>query len=319
MHSKMYSSFTRLKKVQQNRQVLVIKGIKRSILASGLCLGLTLSIAAGCFWSSWAAETPAKPAQDPPGNAGQTVTPVTSDRQPLTVDVLDDAFKGYKGCFIEVGPDHKSCVLYNPEVAKERLSPCSTFKILNSMIGLETGVLKDENHPMKWDGVKHDIEPWNHDQTLKSAVANSVVWYFQKEAELVGKQRMQHYLNLVGYGNGDMSGGLTTFWLESSLKISAEEQVEFLEKLEQSKLPFSQRTINIAKELINLKTTKSGELHGKTGSGKAATIPRLGWFVGYVIHDGKPYYFATNIRGEGAWGKKAREITEFLLTKQGLL
>jgi beta-lactamase class D len=252
-------------------------------------------------------------------NQGQTAEKVAGKIEPISVETLNETFKGYRACFVEVGPDKKNIVRYNPEQAEERLSPCSTFKIPNSLIGLETGVLKDENHPMKWDGVKHHIESWNQDQTLKSAVANSVVWYFQNEATLVGSQRMQHYLNLIGYGNNDISGGLTTFWLDSSLKISANEQVEFIERLVESKLPFSQRSIDITKNLILLKTTDKGELHGKTGSGRDREKAGLGWFVGYVIHDGKPYYFATNMQGPGAWGIKAREITIDLLTKQGLL
>jgi bla regulator protein BlaR1 len=265
------------------------------------------------------AKSPEKSAPLSPNKTAEPGVSSSAETQPLSVEVLNEAFKGYTACFVEAGPDHKNYVMYNPELAKERLSPCSTFKIPNSLIGLETGVLKDENHPMKWDGVKHQIEAWNQDQTLQSAVTNSVVWYFQNEATLVGKQRMQHYLNLINYGNKDISGGLTTFWLDSSLKISANEQVDFIERLERSKLPFSQRSIDITKKLILLKTTDKGELHGKTGSGRDKETKGLGWFVGYVIHDGKPYYFATNIQGPGAWGPKAREMTIALLTKQGLL
>ena len=181
--------------------------------------------------------------------------------------------------------------------------------------------MKDENHPMKWDGTIHDIEPWNHDQTLKSAVANSVVWYFQNVAREVGEQRMQHYLNLVDYGNNDISGGITKFWLNSTLKISADEQVDFIERLERSKLPFSQRTMEITKNLILLKTTEKGKFYGKTGSSgeHGPNGDPLGWFVGYVIHDDKPFYFAVNLEGKDVWGKKARAIVEEVLVKQGLL
>jgi bla regulator protein BlaR1 len=285
-------------------------------------LNRVLKASARLFATALLAATAAAPAANATPNPSISTTSGSTPPTAVSQEFLAKEFKTYTACFVETGPDRKNYLLYNPEQAKVRLTPCSTYKILNSLIGLECGVLKDENHPMKWDGVKHNIESWNHDQTLQSAVSDSVVWYFQNVAKEIGNQRMQHYLNLVGYGNGDMSGGLTTFWLESSLKISAEEQVDFIERLQRSKLPFSQRTMEITKKLIFLKATDKGELHGKTGSSKGPNSQAkasLGWFVGYVIHDGKPYYFATNIRGPGAWGKRARAITEEILEKQGLL
>ena len=241
---------------------------------------------------------------------------------------LAEKLKSFQACFIEEDEAGNSVIDYHGELAKERLSPCSTFKIMNSMIGLETGVLKDENHFMKWDGVEHDIEPWNHDQTLKSAVKESVVWYFQNVAREVGPERMQHYINLVGYGNGDISGGITKFWLESTLKISASEQLDLMRRLYTSKLPFAPRTLDITRELIHLKHTDKGDLYAKTGSGTGGTPleskqvnpeHQLGWFVGYVVSGGKAHYFAANMRGPGAFGKKLRAITEEILAEQGLL
>ena len=250
----------------------------------------------------------------------------TSKLKDITDAELDQLFSGYKGCFVQKEPVRLTNNSYNFELAKEPLSPCSTFKIVNSLIGLETGVLKDQDHPMKWDGVEHTIKPWNQDQTLKSAVQNSVVWYFQKVAKEIGEQRMQHYLNLFDYGNKDISGGITRFWLESSLKISAFQQLNFLDKLQSSHLPLSQRTINITKEVLFLRESPLGKLYGKTGSGtgdiksfKSPEDCNLGWFVGWVVTKNGTYPFATNIRGKGAWGKKAREITEKILEKQGLL
>lgn len=209
---------------------------------------------------------------------------------------------------------------YNEEQCKTRLSPMSTFKIFNSLAGLESGFLKDENHPMKWDGQKRWIDSWNQDQTLQSAVTNSCVWYFQKVAAGVGEERMQKYISAVHYGNEDISSGITQFWLNKSLKISADEQVDFVKRLYFDELPFSKRSMKIVRKLIDLKKTEKGELHGKTGTDRENDKDTLGWFVGYVVHDGKPYVFATNIQSsEGAFGKKAREITESILQDAGLL
>jgi beta-lactamase class D len=244
------------------------------------------------------------------------------------MDLLEEKLKPFKACFIEENEAGVRVIDYHKELADERLSPCSTFKIMNSMIGLETGVLKDQDHFIKWDGVRHDIEPWNHDQTLASAVKESVVWYFQKVAKEIGPERMQHYLNLVGYGNGDISGGITKFWLESTLKISAIEQLTLMRRLHTSKLPFSPRTLDITRNLIHLKHTDKGDLFAKTGSGtggkpfesnEVCSEKQLGWFVGYVVSNGKAHYFACNMIGPGAFGKKARAITEDVLAAQGLL
>ena len=260
--------------------------------------------------------------------ADQTKAPFKAISEDKLDELLNEKFKGFKACFVEDDEAGSRVINWHKELAKERQSPCSTFKIMNSMIGLETGVLKDENHFMKWDGVKHDIAPWNHDQTLESAVSESVVWYFQNVAKEVGSERMQHYLNLVDYGNKDITGGITKFWLESTLKISALEQLDLMRRLYTSKLPFSPRTLDITRKIIHLKHTDKGDLYAKTGSGTGGkpfesnqVNPQLqlGWFVGYVVHDGKAHYFACNMIGPGAFGKKARAITEEILSEQGLL
>lgn len=79
--------------------------------------------------------------------------------------------------------------------------PASTFKIMNAMIGLETGVIPDENYVIPWDGTQYPVKEWNKDHTLKSAVKYSVVWYFQELARRVGKDKIQHFVDAVGYGN----------------------------------------------------------------------------------------------------------------------
>ena len=206
---------------------------------------------------------------------------------------------------------------YNKERCAKRLPPQSTFKIFNSMAGLDCGVLKDENHPMKWDGHKYELSPWNHDQTLKSAVKDSVVWYFQKVAEDIGEERMKKYVQSAHYGNEDITGGIKDFWIDKSLQISADEQVKFVKDWYFEKLPFSKRSMDITKKITEVKSTPKGELHGKTGTGGKDGKIYLGWFVGYIVHAGHPYAFATNI--SNGMGRKAREITESILTDAGLL
>lgn len=229
-------------------------------------------------------------------------------------------YKGYKASFVMLDTKSGQTVRFNPEGCKSRYSPCSTFKIFNSMVGLDTGVIKDENHPMKWDGTVASISGWNKDQTLQTAMINSVVWYYQRLAAEVGEKRMKEYISKNHYGNEDITGGITKFWLESSLKISPDEQVAFLEKLVNDKLTFSKRSMAIVRGTMRLKTGEKGVLYGKTGSAMTDKKETMGWFVGYLVQPGNIYVFAVNIQdGEKPWGPKARALTEELLEKSGQL
>lgn len=234
---------------------------------------------------------------------------------------LDKYFKGYDGCFVLFNQSKDEYSIYNEENSIKPISPCSTFKIVNSLIGLETNVLHDENTTFKWDGTKYPIDEWNKDQTLSTAVSNSVVWYFQKVASKVGKERMQSYLNKINYGNKDISGGITQFWLQSSLKISPRQQVEILRNLYKYKLPFSVRNIDIVKKILRLSDHNGIVLSGKTGSGVIYNKGVNGWFVGYVEQRNKNViFFATNLEAkDNASGTKAKEITLQILKDKNIL
>jgi beta-lactamase class D len=236
------------------------------------------------------------------------------------VEDLSKYFGSYKGTFVLEDPVSGVTTRFHPELAAERVSPCSTFKVPHALIGLETGVLSGPEHPMKWDGTRRRLDAWNQDQTLRSAIKDSVVWYFQKVAEGVGLEREQKWLHAMRYGNEEATGGLTTFWLDGSLKISADEEADFMRRLAAGDLPFSPKNQAIVRELIEVKRTPRGVLHGKTGSsGRRADGTNLGWFAGYVEHDGHAYPFAVRIEAPGAIGANAREIAEQVLEAKGLL
>ena len=226
-------------------------------------------------------------------------------------------FDGFStGTFVMYDEDNDQYTVFNEPQSTKRLSPCSTFKIYNSLAGLETGVLDQEDvyTLAKWDGTQYTVPAWNHDQTLASATKDSVVWYFQKLASQIGTERMQTFLDKIEYGNRDISGGLTTFWLGSSLQISAQEQVDLLHKLYSGKLPISPENLSVVKKNITLSEASGIRFMGKTGSGLQDNKWILGSFVGCVEKEGHRYFFATNIQGpDGAIGGKAREITKLIL------
>ena len=231
----------------------------------------------------------------------------------MALDLFDkeNYFSAYdSGCFVLYDTEKDTYLIYNLKQAEKRLSPCSSFKIYNSMIGLETGVIKDENFVIKWDGTDYELfAEWNRDHTLKSAIKYSVVWYYKELARRVGEEKMQCFLDKLNYGNRDISGGIDNFWLRSSIKISALEQIELLKKLLNYDLPFSVRTINILKDILILEKTDNFTLSGKTGSAFEDGKWLIGWFVGYIVVDNNTYVFATNIEGEGAKGTEAKKIT----------
>jgi beta-lactamase class D len=240
---------------------------------------------------------------------------------------LDDAtsqdllpfLEGYQACFVLWDVAADAYVTHNPDRCAERLSPCSTYKIPHSLIALETGAIPDQHHVIAWDGTQYPVEVWNQDHTMASAVQNSVVWYFQAVATEIGEERMQVYLDKFGYGNRDISGGLTLFWLGSSLKISADEQIDFLHRLETGDLPVSARSMDIVKEVIVLEETDAYIYRGKTGSCTPEGEHPLGWFVGYVSYGDRSYIFAINIQGAKAEGQKARQIGKEILERLGVL
>lgn len=235
---------------------------------------------------------------------------------------LSAFFTGYTGSFVMLDVKAHTYVRYNKQQCRKRFSPCSTFKIVNSLIGLETGVIPDENFVIRWSGKKYPREAWNRDHTLRSAIENSVVWYYQELARRVGERRMKKYVAKLHYGNCDMSGGLDRFWLESTLGISADEQIQVLYKLHRNDLPFSQRSMDIVKDIIVLAKRDSAIFRGKTGTGVADNGKHsLGWFVGWVTNGDQAYVFATNIESENdlANGMKARAITEAILRNKKLL
>jgi len=207
------------------------------------------------------------------------------------------------------------------EQCAERFSPCSTFKIPNALIGLQTGVLTDANTTFKWDGHDYGREAANRDQTLTSAIQNSIVWYFRRVAEEIGPRRMQNWLDRIEYGNRDLSGGQKKFWLMSSLLISADEQVAFMAKLYRNELPFTAEAVATVKEILVNSDENGVVLSGKTGSGEWSDGRKLGWFVGDLKGPKGEFVFAVNLVGEreGIDGRRAREVARQMLQERGLL
>jgi beta-lactamase class D len=198
--------------------------------------------------------------------------------------------------------DVKNNTFYSNDFAwaKMGIIPASTFKIPNSIIALETGVVKNDSAVFKWNGEKRKFKKWEQDLTFKEAFQASCVPCYQEIARKIGVQRMKTYLKKLNYP-GMVFDTLTIddFWLQGRSKISQMQQIDFLERLYFSKLSISKRTENIMKNIMLIEKTKSYTLNGKTGWGMRNDVDN-GWFVGYLEINNLVYFFATNVEMKDA-------------------
>jgi beta-lactamase class D len=201
---------------------------------------------------------------------------------------------GVEGALIIALLNASNEYIHNKERTERRYFPASTFKIPNTLIALEEGVIKDDEEIIKWDGEDKGYEPWNHDQTLATAFSVSCVWCYQEFSRKIGNEKYLHYLSVLDYGNEKTGDEVTTFWLEGDLAISAREQIDFLRKLYNEELPFASKNIHLLKKIMLVEETPAYSLWAKTGW---ATSPKQqhGWYVGYIVTDDNVWLFANNI------------------------
>jgi beta-lactamase class D len=233
---------------------------------------------------------------------------------------INKYFHGTEGSFVLLDLSNHRYIRNDEAHCRKRLTPMSTFKIPNSLISLETGVVPDAEQMTKWDGVLRERPEWNRDQNLASAFSVSAVWYYQRLAAQVGNERMRDYLRKIRYGNEDISGGITQFWLHRSLAISADEQVDFLRRLLDGELPFSARTVDIVKRIMIVDQHDGAILRGKMGNGFTKGKHDISWFVGYVERGGRKYIFAANLEGPElpAALTLAKDVSLAVLREMGL-
>ncbi|MDQ8021450.1 MAG: class D beta-lactamase [Moraxellaceae bacterium] len=201
--------------------------------------------------------------------------------------------RGMRGTFVVLDSQDRRWIAADSKRAFQRFRPASTFKIPNTLIALETGVARDEKQAYKWDGQKRWVEDWNRDLDLTEAFRISAVWAYQEIARGVGNARMQQALRDFRYGNAAITPKVDNFWLDGDLRISPVEQVEFLRRLDEGRLPVSARTLEIGRRVM-LREEKNGyRLFAKTGWDNEK--PAIGWYVGWVERGERRTWFALNV------------------------
>ncbi|GHT93623.1 beta-lactamase [Betaproteobacteria bacterium] len=184
--------------------------------------------------------------------------------------------------------------IHNDLRANQRFPPASTFKILNTLIALEEKAISGKDDLLKWDGHIGNVSDWNRDQTLERAFKVSCVWCFQELARRVGAEKYRTDVRDFAYGVLREPFAETTFWLDGSLRISAMEQVNFLEKVYRRALPFGISSYETLQQIMLVEKTPTFAMWAKTGWATQENPP-TGWYVGYVETRGDVWFFATNI------------------------
>jgi beta-lactamase class D len=268
-----------------------------------------------------------------------TQHPVYSKTKPTIEHQVDfsQQFKslGVNGSILIYDLNQDLFYQHNRDRNETSFLPASTYKIPNSLISLETGVIQNDVDILTWDGIERGladgspIREWNQNLNMRLAFKYSAVWFYQVLARKVGHQRMQDFVTKIQYGNQNIGAkeDIDKFWLEGKLRITPRQQIDFLRRLQQNDLPFAQKNIDLVKDIAIAKrgrspiaeATDNYVLRAKTGLATSVT-PQIGWYVGYLEQNDNVYFFATNIDVVSKKDVAARlEVTKLCLQDLGLL
>lgn len=277
-----------------------------SLLTLTACAGPALETPLQTAEASPFSQDSPRASETPPPTERPTAAPTATPAAPILQEMDGAEFFGaWNGAAVLYDPAANRYEIYNPDLAQTRRSPCSTFKILSSLIGLETGGIDPQDSTRAWSGETFWNADWNRDIDFPDAFRTSCVWYFREVIDEIGKETMQAELDRLSYGNCDLSDwegrqntnnknpALTGFWIESSLRISPVEQVQVLERIFGEDSAHSEEAREALRQVMRLPDQEAGELavYGKTGMGKAQGVVVDAWFTGFADADGRRVYF----------------------------
>lgn len=231
---------------------------------------------------------------------------------------LEDCFEGINGCAIITDSQNSKYYFHNEDMARVRVSPYSTFKVMATLIGLQNGVIKDEKSTMKYNGTEYPLDVWNGNLSLDQAFKSSCIWYFRQVIDAVGKNEVEKELKDISYGNCDVSEwngndtnpmpDLNGFWINSSLQISPVEQVSVLCQIFGNQSVYSEDNVKTLKNIMLVEDNGTSKIYGKTGSGQDGKA----WFIGFKEQGDTCDYFTVYLddqeKQEDINGQKAKEI-----------
>ena len=231
---------------------------------------------------------------------------------------FDDA--GVEGSFALLNNQSGNITVYNMTLDTTRVSPGTSFNLVNTLIGIETGVIMDDKMIIKWDGVERPDSSWNRDLDLKQAFKVSSTPYFREIAKLIGKDTMQTWLDTLQYGNTKMGVSVDSFWLDNSLKITPDEQLGLMFQLYFDKLPFSKYAQSMVKGLMLQEENNEYRYSLATGKGVDENGQSIGWAVGFIEENRHVFLFSTFLRSadkDADMQQKGKDIAHAVLEDLG--
>ncbi len=220
----------------------------------------------------------------------------------------DNSLKKYfeenkvEGCFALMDNGTGEFTVYNlPRYRDSSYLPASTFKIINSLIGLQTGKIINDSMVIKWDGIERPVKEWNKDLSMYEAFRVSSVPYYQEVARRIGKDTMQFWLDSLGYGAKNdtdkvlIRTKIDSFWLDNSIRITPDQQLGVVKKLYFDQLPFFRSYQETVKRAMLFENNANYRLGYKTGWGETPNGHQLGWVTGWIEENNHPYFFVLNI------------------------
>ncbi len=227
------------------------------------------------------------------------------------------------GCFALMDNGTGKFTVHNlPMYRDSSYLPASTFKIVNSLIGLQTGKISSDSMLIKWDGVERRIGDWNKDLTMYEAFRVSAVPYYQEVARRIGRDTMQFWLDSLGYGSKRITSPIDSFWLDNSLKIKPDEQLGLVKRLYFDQLPFFKTYQEVVKRAMMFENNTNYRLAYKTGWGFDEKGSNVGWVVGWIEENNHPYFFVLNIQSPDKdfdMSKVRMKMLKDILKELGLL
>ena len=228
--------------------------------------------------------------------------------------------RNVEGCFTMLNNSDGEITVYNMSMDTTRYTPASTFKILNSLIALETGVVTDNKMIIKWDSIVRTNPDWNKDMNITEAFKVSSVPFFQEVAKRIGHDTMKNWVDSISYGNKNIEGKIDSFWLNNKLKISPDEQLGLLKRLYFDQLPFRKSVQFSVREMMVQEDNSLYKLSYKTGWGKDESNNSIGWLTGWIEENRHVYFFVTLLKSKdpNIDMKKIRlDITKDILQQYG--
>lgn len=210
---------------------------------------------------------------------------------------INNSFKKYfdssnvDGSFSFLNNQLGDITVYNMKLDTQRFSPGTSFKIVNTLIGIQTGNIENENTVIRDSTDTSKL-------TLSKAFKNSYVPYFQELAQKIGADSMKLWIDSISYGNKNINNPIDSFWLNDQLKISPDEQLGLMSKLYFQQLPFQKYAQQIVQDEMLQEDNTLYKLSFTTGTGFDENENPIAWNLGWIEENRHVYFFVTFIRSK---------------------